>query len=365
MLASPIDHELSDLQKEGNAIQMKNVSLILCLLGSSAFLFGSSETTDPVNPGNPVVAEIDGIKLRLADFESKRPQALFQARNTFYETEKKAVEAYIDDYLIERQAQTEQVTVAELLEKHVNAAIAKNPDEATLRIYYEGIETAEPFEAVKDKILEHLRQRRMAKLKTSYLQTLRSEAKIAILVAPPRVKVSLDQTPVRGAADASVTLVEFADYECPYCQQIQPDLNKLEAEYKGKLAFVYKDVPLPMHSRAQKAAEAAHCAGVQDKYWEYHDLLLNTKELELSQLKKGALKLALDATAFDKCLDSGEQAGIVKAHVDEAVKLGIQGTPSFFVNGRFFSGIMSYAQLHQIIEDELRAVSAKRQEASR
>src|SRR5260370_21576583 len=109
-----------------------------------------------------------------------------------------------------------------------------------------------------------------------------------------------------------------------------------------------------MHVHAQKAAEDAHCAGVQNKYWEYHDLLLKTKALELTQLKSVAGDLALDTKAFDKCLDSGEQLETVKASMDEAQRLGIQGTPSFFLNGRFFSGILPYTQLHQIVDEELK-----------
>jgi protein-disulfide isomerase len=149
-------------------------------------------------------------------------------------------------------------------------------------------------------------------------------------------------------------LVEYADYECPYCQQVQPTLDRLEAEFKGKIAFAYKDLPLPMHPRAQKAAEASQCAGLQGKYWEYHDLLLKTKGLEPTQLKAAAGQLGLETAGFDKCLDSGERVDAVKATLDEAQKLGLQGTPSFFLNGRFFSGNLSYDQMRQMMEDELR-----------
>jgi protein-disulfide isomerase len=331
---------------------VKSRSLILFLLGSGTFLFGG---TDNLNQGgNAVVAEVDGTKITLADFERRRPEALFQARNAFYESEKKAVEEFIDSYLLERRAQKENLTVAQLLERHVTSTIAKDPDDTALRVYYEGIDTNEPFEAVRDRILEILRQRRVTKARSSYMLALRNEAKITIAVAPPRVQMSLTNASVRGAADAPLTLVEFADYECPYCQQMQPALSKLEAEYKGKLAFAYKDVPLPMHAHAQKAAEAAHCAGVQNKYWEYHDLLLKTKALELPQLKSLAGDLALDTKAFDKCLDSGEQLETVRASMDEAQRLGLQGTPSFFLNGRFFSGILTYSQLREIVEEELK-----------
>jgi protein-disulfide isomerase len=284
---------------------------------------------------------------------------LFQARNSFFEAEKKAVDEYIEDYLLERQAQKENLTVDKLLELHVNSTIAKDPDDAALRVYYEGVDTTEPFEAVRDKILDHVRQRRLAKAKAAYMQTLRSQAKISVEVQAPRIQISLTNTPVRGPVAAPVTLVEFADYECPYCQQIQPTLDRLETEFKGRLAFAYKDMPLPMHAHAEKAAEASQCAALQGKYWEYHDLIEKTKALEVPQLKAGAGQLGLETAAFDKCLDSGERAGAVKSTMDEAVKLGLQGTPSFFLNGRFISGGMSYDQMRQLVEDELKRSSAQ------
>ena len=334
---------------------------LILFIGSTAFLFGGPAGQDSLGgqDGNTVVAEIDGTRITLAQFESKRPSALFQARNSFFDAEKKAVEEYIDDLLLERQAQKENVTVAQLLERHVNGTIAKDPDDTVLRVYYEGIDTNEPFEAVRDKILDHLRQRRLAKAKTAYVQALRSQAKITVDVAPPRIEISLKNTPVRGPAGAPLILVEYADYECPYCQQVQPTLDQLETAFKGKIAFAYKDLPLPMHPHAQKAAEASLCAGLQSKYWEYHDLLLKTKDLDVPQLKAGARQLGLETAAFDKCLDSGERADAVKSSQDEAQKLGLQGTPSFFLNGRFFSGNLSYDQMRQMMEDELKRSSAQ------
>ena len=116
---------------------------------------------------------------------------------------------------------------------------------------------------------------------------------------------------MRGPANAAITLIEYADYECPYCQQIQPVVERLEAEYKGKMAFVFKDWPLPMHRDAEKAAEASRCAEAQGKYWEYHDTLMDKKQLDLAALKNHARNLRLNAEAFDKCLDGGETAKVV------------------------------------------------------
>ncbi len=313
---------------------------------------------DALSSGATVVAEVDGKKLTLADLERSHPTSLFQARNNFYQAERQAVQDFVDDYLLQREAEKENVTVDELIQRHVASTLPKDPSDEALRVYYEGVDTNQPYETVRDQILASLRQRRLAKAKGEYVKSLRSQANLAFRIGPPRADISLKGVPIRGFTEAPVTVVEFADYECPYCQQVQPALDKLEAEYKGKLAFVYKDSPLPTHPHAEKAAEAAHCAEEQGKYWEYHDSLYKSKQLEIPQLKEQARKLGLDGTAFDQCLESGKEAARVQTQLNESQTLQLQGTPSFFINGQFFSGGLSYEKFHEVVESEL-AVSAR------
>ncbi len=314
------------------------------------------------SPTGVAAVEIDGAAFSLADLQRKNSGALFQARNSVYEAERKAAEEFINDYLLEREAKKENVTVDQLLERHAYGSF-KEPSEEALRVYYDGLDTQEPFEAVRDKIRDVIRQRRMAKAKAAYVQTLRAKANITVRIAPPRAEITADNAPVRGASAPAVTVIEYADYECPYCQQIQPAVAKLEAEYKGRIAFAFKDVPLPMHANAQKAAEAAHCAETQGKFWEYHDLLFATKQYDLPHLKEHARALKLDGAAFDKCLDSGSQAERIKATVAEAQSIGLPGTPGFFVNGRFINGAVDYHTLQQVIEEELKAAQSPVAEA--
>jgi protein-disulfide isomerase len=315
----------------------------------------NAETKESSLPGvnSAAVLEVDGVKFSLVDFESRRPTALFQARNTFYETQRKALEEFVEEYLLEQQAKKESVTVTQLLERHVNNTIAKDPSDEVLRVYYEGVDTAEPFEAVRDRIVDALRQRRIAKARTAYVQSLRDQAKVAILLSPPRAQMSLKDTPVRGQTDAPLMLVEFADYECPFCQEIKPTLDKLLQEFPGKIALAFKDAPLPMHRNAQKAAEATRCAEAQGKYWEYHDLLFSRRQLDLTALKEHARGLGLDTKAFDQCLDSGAKADLVKASMSEATGLGLRGTPSFFLNGRQFSGALTLEKFRGIVAEEI------------
>lgn len=333
-----------------------NKTFVAGILAFTSCAF-AEPTTDTRPQSSPVLVEINGRTVTLAEFEQKRPNAMFQARNTYFEAQRKATEEFVDEYLLEEQAKKQNISVSELLKREVDSKVAKDPSEEALRVYYEGVDTTEPYEAVRGKIIDALRQRRAAKIKAAYMQSLRSQAKIAFRLSPPRAPISLAGTPVRGAAGVPVTLVEFADYECPYCQQIQPVLDKLEAEYKGKLAFAYKDFPLSIHPNAQKAAEATRCAEAQDKYWAFHDALVAKKQFEVPVLKQLARELKLDGQKFDKCLDSGEKTDAVKAHAAEAQGLGVQGTPTFFMNGRYVSGAISYETLRAMVEEELAGAS--------
>jgi len=341
-----------------------NKFLTLGLLSSTfCILAFAGSTSDPsASPDTPLV-EIDGQKLTMGDFEKKVPSGLFHARNTFYEAEKKHLEDLINETLLEHAAQKEHLTIAQLLEKHVNSTIGPDPSEDTLRVYYEGIDNPPPFEQVKDQILKNIRDKRMAKAKAAYIKALRAEAHVNVLLAPPRANVSMKDTPVRGPVDAPVMIVEYADYECPYCQQTQPILDKIEKDFKGKVAFAYKDTPLPMHAHAQKASEAALCAMDQGKYWEMHDMFYSTRQLDMPKLKEDARMLKLDTAAFEKCLDTGAKASIVNGNLTEGQGYQLQGTPSFFINGRFFSGGLSYDQMKAVIDEEI-ANSAKAAKAT-
>lgn len=337
------------------AISMSLAPLLLSVLSYAA----PAASNDSPGP-ETVIADVNGAKITLGQFEQERAHNLFQARDGYYNLEKKILDDYIDNMVLEQEAKKEGLTVDQLLDKHVRSTLPKDPSEESLHVYYEGVDSKESYEALREKILNRIRTVRFDKAKAAYMQTLKAKANVVVSVPQPRAEIALTNTPVLGDKNAPVMLIEYADYECPYCQQVAPALFKLENEYKGKVAFAFKDTPLPMHPHAQKAAEAARCAGVQGKYWDFHHELFASKKLDLPDLKSDAQKLNLDKAAFNSCLDSGSQAAVVKTQSDEAAQLGLQGTPSFFINGRFMSGAASYEQLKDAIEQEL-ATSSKQQ----
>jgi protein-disulfide isomerase len=159
---------------------------------------------------------------------------------------------------------------------------------------------------------------------------------------------------VRGDAKAPLTIVEFSDFECPYCSKLFSTLKLVEKNYGEKVRLVYRQFPLANHPNAQKAAEAALCANEQGHFWEMHDLMFQEQRaLEVPDLKAKAASLKLDAAIFDKCLDSGRHVDRVKQDIMDGSRAGVTGTPAMFINGRFISGAVPYEDLAKIIDAEL------------
>ena len=181
--------------------------------------------------------------------------------------------------------------------------------------------------------------------------------------APPgstTVTVSVDDDPVKGSADAPVTIVEFSEYQCPFCSRYASQtLTQIQEKYisTGKVKYVFRDFPLGFHQNARPAAIAAECAreqGGDETYYKYHDVLFkNQKALEGDNLKKYAADLGLDKTKFNTCLDEEKYGDEVDADLADGQKAGIQGTPGFFINGRMVSGAQPFSVFEKIIEEEL------------
>jgi len=185
--------------------------------------------------------------------------------------------------------------------------------------------------------------------------------KSTLLAADPtgnqRVTVSTDGDPSIGPADAPITIVEFSDYQCPYCQAwYQQTFDKLMASYPGKIRFVYRDLPLPGHPESMPAAEAANCAGEQGAYWKFHnDLFGGQYSLGRAAYEQYASDLGLDIAAFTACLDDHHTQAEIKADTADAVRLGLTGTPSFVINGQILVGAQPFEQFKTIIDAELAA----------
>jgi len=171
------------------------------------------------------------------------------------------------------------------------------------------------------------------------------------------VDVSIDDDAILGDEDALVTIVEFSDFECPYCARFYSDtMGQIVSEYidTGLVNLVFRDFPLSFHANAQKAAEATECAEEQDQFWEMHDTIFeNQAAITVDDLKQYASDLGLDTEAFNECLDSDKYYDEVQNDFQEGQSYGVSGTPAFFINGRELVGAQPFSAFQEIIEEEL------------
>lgn len=171
------------------------------------------------------------------------------------------------------------------------------------------------------------------------------------------INIDGDDDAVLGDDDAPITIIEFSDYECPFCTRFYLNtLPQIKSEYidTGKVKLIYRDYPLGFHANAQKAAEAAECAGEQGKYYEMHDKLFDEGvNGGVSSFKQYAKEIGLNAGEFNECLDSGEMASEVQKDFQDGQRVGVRGTPTFFINGQYLSGAQPFEVFKQVIEEKL------------
>jgi protein-disulfide isomerase len=313
---------------------------------------GQDET--PAQASDPV-ATVGGETISQQDLTEALGSQWMQLRNQEYELKSKALENLIRQRVVEAEAKRQGVSGQKLLEREADAKVA-DPSDAEVEAYFWGQNRAGVrFEDVKDQFRTNLKQLRIQKARQAYADSLRAGAEVAILLRPPSVEVAYDRARVKGDPKAPVTIVEFSDFQCPFCRKSEATLADLLAKYKGRIKLAYLDFPLrEIHAQAEQAAEAARCAGEQGKFWEYHDsLFADQSKLDAASLAERARNLKLDEGVFRTCLDGGKFKGNVEADIQEGNKAGVAGTPAYFINGVFLSGAQPQAEFEKIIDQAL------------
>ena len=310
-----------------------------------------------------VVARVGGDPITFADLEDawQRNDASSRLRmlQDLYETRRRALDIIVGERLIAREAKMRNMTRDALLESELPSRSLPVTDEQIALVYQRnqaqfGDRTLEQMSPEITMFLE--RQRPMQALH-AYMNELRREAVDGVVVTlePPRQAIEvLAEDPVRGPETAPIEIVEFSDFDCPYCQRATNTLARILDEYGDQIRFVYKDYPLPSHPNAFKAAEAGNCANDQGEFWPFHDRLFeNQGSLDVASLKTYASELGLEAEAFAACLDSGRHASRVERDLEIGSGYGVSSTPTLFVNGRAVVGAMPYESFVEIIQEEL------------
>src|SRR2546428_8616297 len=272
------------------------------------------------SPGE-LIATVAGQPIYEQELAAELGSKLLQLRNQEYQMKSKALDELIRKKLIDAQAQKRGISADKLLEQEVDSRIP-DPSDAEVEGYYLAVQSQanQPLQEIKPQIGKLLKLLKTQQARQDYGDALRAKAEVSVLLRPPKVEVGYDPARVRGEAKAPVTIVEFSDFQCPYCKKVQPILNDLLANYSGRVKLAYRDVPLrTLHAQAQLAAEAARCAEDQGMFWQYHDALFaDQSKLDDAGLVKTAQMLGLDEKSFQTCL----AAGSFKAPIEEDVQEG-------------------------------------------
>ena len=297
----------------------------------------------------------------LSKLDANRPQPQAAYDRARLELLWKALNSIIEDKLITLEAAKNRMTREELLNAEVESNVG-TPSPADVEQFYEAnkaqipIPKAEALPQVRQYMIETSRRRYREMLVTN----MRRNFKVTTFLDPLRTDVAIAGYPSRGPANAPVTIVEFADFECPFCGAFYPTLKLVEKNYADRVRLVYRQFPLTnSHPNAQKAAEASLCANEQRRFWDFYDALFSDQSrLDVPSLKQRAQALGLDVAAFNACLDSGSQAAAIQKDRDDARRMGVNSTPTVVINGRLLGG-RSYAEIQEVIEDELQRALKK------
>jgi len=324
-------------------------------------LASSAETAKPKQP----VATVGGQPIYEEDLAPSIEGQLQSVRSQEYDIKRKALDPLIDQKVLESAAKAKGVTTDQLLKQEVDAKV-KDPSDDVIQGFYlaQSGKSNKPLDdTLKAQIRESIKQAQTRQLREEYIKSLRAESKVVVLLSPSRVQVAHDPKRLRGNPNAPVMIVEFSDYQCPYCHQAEPVVKKLLAKYGDQVSFSYRDYPLTsIHANAMIAAEASRCALEQGKFWEYHDLLFTDRKLDHDGLESEAQSLKLDQKQFDSCVASGRYKAQIEHDAQDARSAGVAGTPAFFINGVFMDGAQPESAFEEKIQDAL-AVAANKPSA--
>lgn len=333
----------------------------LLLAGVASFVVvacsGAKPTAAPLAPAGSgtVLATLNGQAITDEDVRKVVGGRLSQAEMELYEAREEGIHQLVEDRLLEAEAARRGTTKAQLLDQEVNSKVKVNEGEIE-KFYRENKERVggKKLDEVRPQIRGFLGREQTQKLYGKLVASLKKKADLQINIQPPKVEFDVGEAPAIGPEKAPILLVEFTDYQCPFCSRARPAVNQVLKEYKGKVRYVLKDFPLSFHREAFKAHEAAHCAGEQGKYWEMNQKIWdNQKSIKLEDLKKYAQEIKLNGGKFNECLESGKFADKIQKSLESGQEVGVSGTPAFFVNGRMISGARPFEAFKEIIDSEL------------
>ncbi|MDA9189363.1 DsbA family protein [bacterium] len=305
-------------------------------------------------------AKVDGKMVSNKDVFSGMESDIYEAQMKVYELKMGALKAYLLKKYIDTDKRSKGLTQEQFIDKYV--ATSKTVTEEQVKKFIK--EKKIPSEHLNDKMKERIKKYLSADGKRAAVEawindkTAKSPVEVYIpKPARPVFEVEVGDSPFWGGKDAKVTIVEYSDFQCPFCSKAAKIVDDLKKKYGNKIKVVFKQFPLSFHNHAKKAAEASLCANEQSSknFWKFHDAMFaEQSKLSMDDLKATAKKLGLDTATFDKCLTSGKFSSKVDAEMESGKKVSVKSTPTFFVNGILLSGAQSVEVFSELIDEQLK-----------
>ena len=335
-------HDPSFRMKSGLAATVATV--VLAALGTAAVTWAEP------------VAKVGDQEISRSELEARLKPKLIEIENNRYQTLRQGLEELIAEKLMAMEAEARGKTVVDVQNEEIFSKVAEPSEDEIQRVFDTNKAQLKDktLEDVRPQIVQYLQKRTASTMYQLFVGELKTKYGTKLMLMPPLVEVSPGGRPSRrGDESAPSTMIEFADYECPYFKIAQATVDTVLETSAEKMRNGYRDYPLPFHANARGASQATRCAEEQGKYWEYHDKVFAAKDLTTDGLRSLADTLELDRAKFDECLASGKFDAAIDEDVSEGSEAGVSGTPAFFINGRFLSGALPFDQLKAVIDDEL------------
>lgn len=282
--------------------------------------------------------------------------------STRYETQSQQIDDEVNKAILDAEAKKRGLADAQALLKAEVEEKVSAPTDAEIQDAYAQLQRrlgGKPLEEVREQVARAVTQKKQAERYGAYIEELRKSYDVKVtLPFPdlPRFEVATDGDPSEGAADAAVTIVQFAEFQCPYCGKADQTVKQVLKNYDGKVRVVFRDFPLGFHQNAIPAAIAANCADKQGKYWEMHAIFLaNQQALTEADIQKAAQEVGLNVSSWEECRKDPAIEAEIRSDMADGSALGVEGTPAFFVNGIFLNGAQPYESFQRIIDRELAA----------
>jgi predicted DsbA family dithiol-disulfide isomerase len=331
------------------------VALIILVATPRAMAADGVTVTDLLSGEDPILATIDGEPLLFSDIGAEAD--LNRALITFDDDVRTRLEDRVSEALATREASAIGMTADEWWAIELQARVLP-VTEAEARTYFEENPPrggGSNFEDMRDRVIVYMERQREAEARAMIASELRERYTVEILFEPFRVDVTVDDDPARGPEHAPITIVMFFDFQCGYCGKARQTLDEIQQRYPDQVRLVARDFPLPKHTNAVRMASAAACAREQGQYWPYFDALFdNPRGTTDRELAERATEMGLNVSSFRSCLEEDHHAEETELDHQAGERVGVTGTPMFYVNGRPLAGAQPISSFVELIEDELR-----------